>query len=66
MHVTSLLAIALYKEGASLRDVAWLLKISYPRVWFIINKYAPEEMRDPGSNRVIGTMRPNGENHEYS
>ena len=58
MSLTSLLAIEFYKLGASLRDIAWLLEISKPRVWFIVNKYAPEIMRGPGSNRVIGTMRP--------
>lgn len=56
--ITSLLAIAFYKEGASLRDVAWLLGISYPRAWKIINKYSPKEMRRPGSNRAAENMRP--------
>ena len=58
MSIISLLAIEFYKLGASLRDIAWLLEISKPRVWFIVNKYAPEIMRNPGSNRILETMRP--------
>ena len=64
MSIISLLVVKFYDKGASLRDIAWLFGISYPRAWYIINKYAPEKMRTPGSNRVIGTMRPNGESHE--